>query len=251
MLSKFQIILQWVVIIALGSGLVLMKCDRDSEQRRVAELEQQIGRVAADASSLPSGAISMLQLQNYVAKEMTRISIDSVLVEHHYIPGESQITYIVGTDSLVMDELIGVGVDLEELRSRLESGELISGADSLRLADLEGRYSELWGQVFHTELQYKTYGFCWKPQIGFGITTRSRMEITLGGRFFFINRYGVEAHIATDIPTDSTDTWGLAIGLGIDARIPTVDNVSARVSIEWDAIEEKLRGSFGLSFFLN
>lgn len=251
MLSNIQISIQWVVILALAVGLVFMKCDRDSALDRMAELEQQVNRVAANASSLPDGAVTMLQLRDCVAKEISRFSPDSIIQEYHYIPGESEIIYITSTDSVALEELVGVSVDIEELRSRLEAGEQLSSADSLRLSDLQARSDELWYQVFRTELQYKTYGFCWKPQVGFGRTTSSRWQLTLGGRFFFANRYGAEAHIAADIPTDSTETWGLAVGLGADVRIPKMDNVAVRVSVELDTIQEKLRGSLGLSFFLN
>lgn len=248
MLSKINSVLQWVIIIGLAIVLLFMKCDRDRARSELADLRKDVQRQAM--VDMPENAVTWLQMRDYVAKEVVRVSLDSVIVREVYIPPESDVEYIVRTDTVAMGRLIQVGRELDALREAMRSGEL-TRSDSLRLDSLESLYAQLESQIVQPELKFDSYGFCWKPQIGFGRTTVATNEVTIGGRLWYWNRIGIQAHLALDLPKKESGECGFGAGMGVDWRIPSIDNVALRLSLEYDTVREKLRGSLGVSFFLN
>ncbi|MCK4821075.1 hypothetical protein KA005_35250, partial [bacterium] len=148
----------------------------------------------------------------------------------------------------------------EEALTQLEQTQLLlwqlqqnvhNSADSARIDSLNIAIRNLRRNLYITEIDFDSHGFCCVPEVGIGVDTDLNPNIEAGVRLYYINRFGIGVHGAVEIPTDSTESWDGSVGIFFDGRISGLENTAWYGSIDRDFPARQFKGMVGIHVYLN
>lgn len=214
----------------------------------IAGLRNDLRKVRAIAEDLPDDVVTMSVMDNHILKEISRIDgTDSLIIETNYVPFESEVVTTVVLNEEALTQLEQTQLLLWELRQNVQNS-----ADSARIDSLNIAIRDLRRNLYITDVDYDTHGFCFVPEVGVGVDTDLNPNIEAGARLYYINRFGIGLQGALEIPSDSTESWSGAVGLFGDWRIPGLDNAALSGSpLLYDFSDEKIKGMIGIHVYLN
>jgi hypothetical protein len=234
-IGKWALVLGVVAIFILAWALY-------STTKQVKELETSLNEVRelAGAAALPKSVYTQITaLQNQV-EVLERQGPDSIIVtQHHYIPSESEVRYVVEQDTLVWTQI-------QQLNR--EMGYLWAMGDTVGFNEVNAALEKLKYSLFHTKVVFSTHGWCTEPFIGGAINDESVGEVNIGARLGYWNRFGIGAQGDVGFPTDSTIELG--ISGGADWRIPHLDNTAIFVGGGYNFTRSDWQARFGLHVYL-
>jgi hypothetical protein len=236
---RLQDVLMVLALGALSYMNVMSSCEiRELKDSQVTGLQPTGDNLAGDV-------ISLAQIDDRIMRAINRVGPDSVFISETYIPSESQIQYIVRTDTVAMGQL----EEAQALLARLEA-EMETRSDSLAVEELKAAIARLQLAVVTTEIKYDTHGTCLVPEVGIGLDTDAALNIEAGARLYYWQRFGLGVHGMAGIPAESGGDWSGSAGVFADYRIPRWDNVAAFLSGDYDFAERKIQGTIGVHVYL-
>lgn len=194
---------------------------------------------------LQPGEESKISIEDEVLTYLDRYAPDSVYVKQEYIPPEGSVDIIVQRDTVAMQELNELYMEIVKLR---ESGNV---SDSV-LDSLEAELDRLGSNIYITEVNVDNSGFCLEPEAGVCVSETGDFGISGGTRLFFYDRYGLGIEGSVYKPDqlfeeDSESEFALG-GFG-DIRIPSVENLSAKIGAGYNFTDQDWSVNVGINFY--
>ncbi len=233
---KFDKLVTGVLIVAV----VILGIRGECKNNKIEGLENEIMSMALQSpETLPDDIVTTAILNKHILTAMSRVDGDSVIVETHYVPVESEVQYIVRTDTLAMGELEQAQIALAYLRENMYTEE-----DSARVVELELSISNLQRMLYTIEVDYDTHGWCFEPALEVG--GDSNLDLGFGGalRLYYLGRWGI------GIKASVTRNEEASVGIYGDYRIRGWENVAPFGSLQYDFMNEQIKGAIGLHFYL-
>ena len=235
---------KWLAIVGIVAGIVIaffVLCNT------ISGLKNELRKVRAIAEDLPEDVITMSVMDQHILKEISRIDgTDSTVVEMRYVPMESEVITTVILNEEALTQLEQTQLLLWQLKQNVHNS-----ADSARIDSLDIAIHNLRRNLYITEIDFDSHGFCAVPEIGIGCDTDLNPNIEAGVRLYYFNRFGIGVHGAVEIPTDSTESWDGSAGIFFDGRIPGLENTAGSGSILYDFPAQQVKGMVGVHVYLN
>ncbi len=243
---KFDKLVTGVLIVAV----VILGIRGECKNNKIEGLENQVMSMALQSpETLPEDVVTTAILNKHILTAMSRVDGDSVIVETHYVPVESEIRYITQVDSTAMEEWAEIQNTLIHLRENMYTEE-----DSAAVRELEIALENLERRLYITSYEFDETGGCFEPTIGAQVDTDIDMGVSLGVRLGYHQRWGIGAQVAANFPTDSlyAEEYPVTISAGgfVDYRIKNFENVGIKLFGDYDFTRRHWQGGFGVNFYL-
>lgn len=236
MLSKIGAIASIVVILlVLIMGYLLY-----SQNNKINKLEDDLKKAYgySSGSIIPEDVLDDITILKNTITEMKRLGPDTVIVTERYLPPESEVRYVAELDDFTWNKL----QDIYEQLAHLE----VSG-DTTGLAELRAEVDNLRYNLYHTTIEFDTYGFCIEPVIGLSVNDDINEEIVAGARLFYYDRYGIGLH---GVLSDFSEPQG-SVGGFVDGRLPYFNNVGGFLGGSYNFTDKDWNVRLGLQGYLN
>lgn len=236
MMNKVDSILHYVIIGILAFFLLQAKCRIDNLEKNMPSGNQ------PTPDWLPDDVVTYAELEGRVIKIVNRVSPDSVFISTEHVPPESEIRYIVRTDTVAMGELQAAQLLLARLEQEVENE-----SDSVRIDSLRQSIAILQQRLFTTEIDYDRSGFCFEPALGLGVNSRSVVCAEGGVRLWYYDMFGAGLHATVDLHGE--DELNIVPGLAADMRIRGWENAALFMGVGRDFKNEEFQASAGIRFY--